>query len=311
MAATIPGASAINRGNRLDGFEHWEAVEGEQIRGIFGSLGWLNLADIAIEAEQFVRFRLTPLGAALICGAPAPAEPPAEPLVIQANFAVLVPPSATLYNQFEIRRIASRSRRAEVETFTLTKLALQAALERGSSFAAIEQFLHAASGRPLPQNVAVTMREWAGQHGRVALRRAVLLETSDSALMQQIQHDKRLRFPEAERLTDTTYTVREGDAAALAERMRKSGYGLSGGDFQPDVPLSERDLTVLMAALDFYDRACSEFAIESDASAALLRRVAKLLPEKQLNRAYQSSAATLAALREAVDQRPERATHGS
>ena len=298
-------------GNRLDGFEHWEAVEGEQIRGIFGSLGWLNLADIAIEAEQFIHFRLTPLGAALISGAPAPAEPPAEPLVIQANFAVLVPPSATLYHRFEIRRIASRSRRAEVESFTLTKQALQAALERGSSFAAIEQFLHDASGRPLPQNVAATMREWAGQHGRVALRRAVLLETSDSALMQQIQHDKRLRFPEAERLTDTSYTVREGDAAALAERMRKSGYGLTGGDFQPDVPLSERDLTVLMAALDFYERACSEFAIESDASVALLRRVAKLLPEKQLNRAYQSSAAALAALRQAVDQRLERATHGS
>lgn len=295
-------------GMSLDGFQHWEAVEGEQIRGFIGALGWLGLTEIGVADEKPVSFRLRPLGATLIHGTAEDAATPPEPLIIQPDFAVLVPPHAALYAQFEMSRIAARGPSAEVINYTLTKRALQAALERGSTIEQIEQFLHDASGRPLPQNVAATLREWAGQHGRVAMRRAVLLETSDNVLMQQLQHDKRLRFPQAEPLTDTVCTLREGDAAQLADRMRKAGYGLIGDDFQPDIALSERDLTVVMAALEFYAGACHELDIEGDASAALLRRVAKLLPEKQLNRAYQVSAAALVALRQS---RGKRAINGA
>lgn len=284
-------------GSPLDGFAHWDAVEGAQIASVIaGPLHWLGLADLAPRTGDPALLRLTPMGAALLRQAPPPAEPPAAPLVVQSNFEALVPPYASLYARFQIGRIARQTAGGAMPVFHLDRHALLAALDRGIAFDDIEQFLLEASERRVPQNVLASMREWARQHGQVSLRRVVLVESSDAVVMQQIRHDRRLRFPAAQRLSDTAYAIREGDAPALAERMRKAGYGLAAE--AAATPLGERDLTVVLAALEFYAGACAELQIEGGASAALLRRVADLLDERQLNRAYQLGRGALEALRE-------------
>jgi hypothetical protein len=126
----------------------------------------------------------------------------------------------------------------------------------------------------------------------------VLLEAEDTALLAQIGGDKRVKLPPVERLTETAWLLREADSAALAERLRKAGYGLSGEGAELSTPLKEHDLTVLFAALEFYTHACAQLGIEGDASGALRMRVARLLPEKQLNRAYQISREALKRLKE-------------
>src|SRR4029453_7237740 len=138
-----------------------------------------------------------------------------------------------------------------------------------------------------------TLREWAGQHGQVALRRGVLIEAEDAALLERIRRDKRIKLPPVEQLTDRAWQMREADSAMLAERLRKAGYGLAGDGADVGAPLKEHDLTVLFAALEFYTHACAKLGSEGDASAALRTRVARLLEEKQLNRAYQASHAAL------------------
>ncbi|MFL5803121.1 MAG: helicase-associated domain-containing protein [Roseiflexaceae bacterium] len=285
----------------LDGFEHWDAVEGQQLRMIAGStLRWLGLTDLGMQGDKAVSFQLNPLGAALLAGAPAPAEPPAEPLVVQPNFEVVAPAFASLYARFQLGRIAVRTPgKDETEIYTLTKKSIQVALERGISFDDIRRFLREYGGREPPQNVVATLREWAGQHGQVSLRHAVLLEADDATLLAQIGGDKRVKLPPVERLTEAAWLVREADSAVLAERLRKAGYGLTGDGADLSAPLKEHDLTVLFAALEFYAHACARLGIEGDASGALRMRVARLLPEKQLNRAYQVS-------REAVKRLKER-----
>jgi hypothetical protein len=283
----------------LNGFVHWDQVEGEQLKSIVsGTLRWLGLADLGLVGERGVSFRLTPLGAALLAGAPAPPAPPDEPLVLQPNFEVVVPPHASPYARFQLARIAARSGGAEAEIYALTKRSIQAALERGIALDDIMRFLADQSASPPPQNVAASLREWAGQHGQVTLRRGVLLEADDPLVLEQIRRDRRVRMPAFEPLGDSAWLIREGDAPELAERLRKAGYGLSGDGAGPAVPLREHDLTVLCAALEFYARACDELAIENDASGALRRRVARLLPDRALNRAYQSSHEALKRLKE-------------
>lgn len=278
----------------LDGFGHWDAVEGEQIRRVIGfSLYWLGLADYAVRDSEFDCFRVNTVGVALLHKEATLAEPPVELLVVQPNFEVLVPPYARLYDRFQIGRVAERMASNEVTSYRLTKRAIQVALAPGTSYEDIERFLVEAAGRPLPQNVAATLRDWAGQHDQVSFRRVVLLETQDAALMQQVRHDKRLHFPPAEQISATIAIVGEGDAVVLAERIRKAGYGLAGEGISASAPLNERDMTVVMAALEFYAGASARLGVESDVSQALLRRVARLLSETQLNRAYQSSGALL------------------
>jgi hypothetical protein len=289
----------------INGFEFWDQVEGRQLLDIAGgSLRWLGLTDVGVDGEKAVSFRLNPLGAALIAGAGPPPETPAEPLVIQPNFEVIVPAFASPYARFQLGRIAERTGgdRDSAEVYKLSKRSVQAALERGITFDDIVRFLHEQSGREPPQNVAASLREWAGQHGQLGMRRVVLIEADDLALLEQIRRDKRVRMPKVEPLTDTAWIVREGDAPELAERLRKAGFGLTGGDDTPQAPLREHDLTVLFAALEFYTQACAALGIEGDASVAMRQRVARLLPDRALNRAYQASHEALRKLKERLER---------
>jgi hypothetical protein len=295
----------------INGFEHWDEVEGRQLLDIAGgTLRWLGLTDVGTQGEHAVSFRLNPLGAALLAGAAPPPEPPIEPLVVQPNFEVVAQVYASPYARFQLGRVAERTasdtaenRSGQVtEIYKLTKRSIQAALERGITFDEVGRFLIEQSGRELPQNVAVSLREWAGQHGQVTLRRGVLLEAEDAALLEQIRRDKRVRMPKVEPLTETAWLVREGDAPELAERLRKAGFGLSGDGDSPQTPLREHDTTVLFAALEFYTHACAELGLEDDTSAAMRQRVARLLPDRSLNRAYQISHAALKRLKEKLGE---------
>jgi len=298
----------------INGFEHWDEVEGRQLLDIAGgTLRWLGLTDVGVNGEHAVSFRLNPLGAALIAGAAPPPEPPVEPLVVQPNFEVVAQVYATPYARFQLGRVAERAASdtpenrsgQATEIYKLTKRSIQAALERGITFDDILRFLKEQSERELPQNVAVSLREWAGQHGQVTLRRGVLLEAEDAALLEQLRRDKRVRMPRVEPLTDTAWLVREGDAPELAERLRKAGFGLSGDGDSPQTPLREHDMTVLFAALEFYTHACAVLGLEDDTSAAMRQRVARLLPDRSLNRAYQTSHAALRRLKEKLGNREQ------
>lgn len=286
----------------LNGFVHWDEVEGQQLQYVAtATLHWLGLTDLGMAGEQLISFRLNPLGAALLAGAADPPAPAIEPLVVQPNFEVVAPRYASPYVRFQLGRIAERGGDKQTAIYKLGKRSTQAAIERGIEFEDIVRFLAEHSAHALPQNVVATLREWAGQHGRVAMRHSVLLEADDPLLLEQIRRDKRVRMPPVEPLTEAAWLIREGDAPDLAERLRKAGYGLSGDGDNPHTPLREHDLTVLYAALEFYAQSCAALGIESDASAAMRRRVGRLLPDRALNRAFQSSHAALRKLKERLE----------
>jgi hypothetical protein len=263
----------------LDGFEHWDQVEGQQLQSIAGgTLRWLGLTDVGMEGERSVSFRVNKLGAAVLGESAAPEPAGAEPLIVQPNFEVVAPAFAAPYARFQLGRIAVRAPGDDdTEIYTLTKKSIQAALERGITVEDMLRFLREESGREPPQNIAATLREWAGQHGQVSLRRGVLLEAEDASLLEQIQHDKRVKLPPIDRLNDRAWLLREADSAAVAERLRKAGYGLSGDGAAIGAPLKEHDMTVLFAALEFYAQACARLGVESDASGALRQRAVSSL----------------------------------
>lgn len=283
----------------LDGFAFWDAVEGRQLRAIgCFTLRRLGLVDIGLRDGRPTSVRLTPYGAALLGEGSAPGEPSPDRLIVQPSFEVVAPPGASLYAIFQLGRVAERTGGPAATTYRLTRRSVQAAMARGVSVEDVLRFLEEQSGRPAPQNVAATLRDWAAQHGHVSLRRAVLLETRDAALLQQIRRDRRVRLPQVEPLTETAWRVRPGDAAGLAERLRRAGYGLTEDEATDPSPLRERDLTALFAALEFYAQACASLGVESGVSDAMRRRVSRLLAEPQLNRAYRAARSALQALDE-------------
>lgn len=289
----------------LDGFAHWDAVEGAQIRGVVScSLRWLGLVDVASSGSS-ASFCLNAYGAALLQGAPAPEEPPVEPLVVQPNFEVVAGAFASPYARFQLARIAETAPGHETTTYRLTRRSIQAARQRGIGLEEMLRFLEQHSGRPLPQNVEATLTEWAGQYGQIALRRGYVLQAEDAALLERVRRDRRVRMPRVEQLGERALLVREGDAPGLAERLRRAGYGLAEDVGRPEQPLSEHDLAVVVAALEFYAQAEELLGVHGAPSAALRRRVAELLPEQQLNRAYQVGARAAGVLRQRLTGRDE------
>jgi hypothetical protein len=296
-------------GRPLDGFEHWPDVEGRLISAVVGeSLRWLGLADLGMEEKHPISFRLTALGSAVLRGSTLPLDPPIARLVLQPNFEVVVPPGCSLYGRFQIGRIAEQvSTRTNQSTdeaalFRLTRRSIHTAFGRGIGIAEMLAFLEEQTGREIPQNVAATVREWSGEYGRVGLRRAVLLEADDRSTLERIRHDKRLRLPEVEQIGEQAWAVPDGEAAALAERLRQAGYGLAGDIEEPNAPFAERDLVIILTALTFYAEASGLLGLDADASTLVRRRVMRLLPERVLNRAYQSNREVIERLRKQLDQ---------
>jgi hypothetical protein len=296
-------------GRPLDGFQHWQDVEGRLIAAVVGeSLRWLGLADLGMEEQRPTSFRLTALGSVVLRGSTLPPDPAVARLVLQPNFEVVVPPGCSLYGRFQIGRIAeqvsTRTNQSndEAALFRLTRRSIHTAFGRGIGTTEILAFLEEQTGREIPQNVAATVREWSGEYGRVGLRRAVLLEADDRSTLERIRHDKRVRLPEVEQIGEHVWAVPDGAAAALAERLRHAGYGLAGDIAEPNAPFAERDLTIILTALTFYTEASGLLGLDADAGTLVRQRVMRLLPERVLNRAYQSNREVIERLRKRLDQ---------
>lgn len=129
-------------------------------------------------------FRLTDLGRAVF-GAPEIETPNLEPeprfLTVQPNFDVLA-----YMDQTDARWVCTLSQFAvpasnvggQVQTFTLQRDAVYAALEVGLTRDDIEAFLARHSRTPVPDNVLRMLTEWSGKRESLVLRTDVTLACS-------------------------------------------------------------------------------------------------------------------------------------
>lgn len=282
-------------GRSLNGFAHWRAVDGEWLfHAVGGTLAWLGMVDLALQDSQPVCFRLNATGTALLAGEVAADDDPVVPVAVQKDGTIRIPPEAALELRWLLERVAERR---DTEVYRLTQRSVQRVLDRGMTPPELLQALGRLIGDVFPPELEAALWTWVGQYGRVALQRAVLLTADDPAILEQIVRDARVRAPQFERLTESVWQVRESDAAGLAERLRKHGYGVQSDNFAA-APLSERDLVVVAAALEVYAQTTALLHGTSDVSDALRWRVQHLLGERQLGQALRVSAATMHVLKE-------------
>lgn len=279
-----------NRDDRLvSGWEDWDLVEGALIRATLrGPLHWLGLVDLDDSQE---RMRWSPLGAHVIAGAAPPPEPPALPLIVQGTFEVLCPAEASLYARFQLSRVAELQQAGSIAVYQLTRRALLQAVERGIDVEAVLRFLREQSAEPLPPAVEYTLREWASQAEQVRLEDAVLLQTVDPVVLARLRADRSLDLAAAEQLGPTLLRLPPGVDDDVAERLRRAGFGLRDERVDPQRPLDERDLRALVTAAFVYARVCTELGLPCEVTPALLGRLARLVPPRQLDRASEAARA--------------------
>ncbi|MFQ6014196.1 MAG: helicase-associated domain-containing protein [Anaerolineae bacterium] len=213
----------------LMGFHNWEKVEGALIAHLIAKpLLWLGATAIGRQTkgeDPPSAFMITNQGAMYLSllYEEVP-EPTPAPFVVQADFEVLVPQEADLRDRFRLEKFADLRVWDRVSIYQLTQESVHRLLAQGVKIEDVVTFLEKASGAPLPQNVAYTLREWGARYGEIQLREAWLLQTRDELLLKELQALPELKPYLEEAISPTAITVRGEKVAELVEKLRELGY---------------------------------------------------------------------------------------
>lgn len=218
-------------GEFLRGWENWERVEGALISYLLrGPLAWLAVVDLGYHSSGETRafaFRVTPWGARFLgYSTTLPAPPPRAPMRITSEGVVEVPPGADDWERLHLERLTLPLDEPAGPTtrYVLDKERLISLIMDGTDPERILRFLRNATDGELPERVVAQLRAWATGWGRITLRRCVLLETDDPALLRDLQRQPHLRRFLERQLNNRTATVAGEQLEDLIEALRRAGY---------------------------------------------------------------------------------------
>lgn len=219
------------QGNSLQGFEHWDRVEGAFIRHLIGEVLFavgaveLGRADAAAPPHAF---RLTPEGLAWLKTEPPPAAPgeaAVAPLFAGEDFSVRVPDSASLYDRFQLARFADLKRREPHRTiYEITQHSVSRALRDGITADQMTAFLARATNGRSPLKVVETLRDWGRRPGAARLQRLTLLRLRDASLIAELRRHPDVGPLLGETVGPRAVLVPEENVKALRQILVALGY---------------------------------------------------------------------------------------
>jgi hypothetical protein len=203
-----------------------EGVEGHWLRRLF----LLGMLDAGVEEDRPVAWRLSSLGARVL-GVEMPGLTTGlKPLVVNPDFEIVVMPEGDVSDVVHtLDAFAQRVKTGEVVHFRLTKESIQAAVVAGRSVSEFLSFLEGRSRGAVPQNVAWSLKDWAGAVAFVTLERGVVLTADDEAAL-----DRMLAAPDlapflVRRLGPTEALLKEDpEERRLRAALRSSGVHVRG-----------------------------------------------------------------------------------
>ncbi len=197
-------------------------------RFVAGRLHPLGLVDLAYRGTRVEAVRLTALGAEVLTGAePGDGGGPSRALIVNPDFEVVVFPEATSPELlYSLSRFARRTKADLVSTYRLTRESVAQAAASGMSAEEIVETLARHARAPLPESVAVALRDWSfGGRLLTTSGGAPLLEAGDKGTLDTLL----LRVPGLESLvvrkvSETAAELRPGPLPeAIAAELGRRG----------------------------------------------------------------------------------------
>ncbi|MDQ7028297.1 MAG: helicase-associated domain-containing protein [Ardenticatenia bacterium] len=210
----------------LRGWASWDAVEGALLRHLItGPLHWLSVVDLGSEADSAspTTFRITPWGAYFLGHDVERPPPPARACIhVAPDGTVTVPPGADDWDRLHLERLS-----VPLDTparYRLDRERIVSVLVAGSDPERVMRFLRRAAGGQLPQPVEARLRSWMADFGRVTLRRLVVLEVDEPAVLDAMRRDPSLGRWLGHSLNERTVVVSAGRLQDLVVALRRAGY---------------------------------------------------------------------------------------
>ena len=225
----------VATGQYLMGFEHWDQVEGALIVHLVTKLlHWLGGTSLGYDAEGTLHsFLITPWGATFL-GLPGemPAEVPSSlrqaqdiaPIVVQPDFTIIAPAGGSLYDRFQLERVAAWQSSGESYVYRLTRGSLTRGVRQGIKIEMVLAFLKRVSGGKVPKNVVSALRNWDKRRGQIRVRRALLLQVESELTMEELSTSPQTRAYLREIISPKAAIISREDWPKLLNELRKLGY---------------------------------------------------------------------------------------
>ncbi|WP_159887094.1 helicase-associated domain-containing protein [Paenibacillus puerhi] len=145
-------------------------------------------------------------------------------LVVQPDFDILVPPDVPLLVQWELCSLAQEPARDVLSVSKLTKSSIKFALQNGRTAEDVIAFLERQGAYGLPENVRLTIQQWAKPFGLTNIAHVTLLRCADADTARTLGRLPAVSGLLGEPLGDKDYLIHTGDVKALAAALEKAGF---------------------------------------------------------------------------------------
>jgi Helicase conserved C-terminal domain len=188
----------------LNGFEHWDRVEGALIASLIrGPLTWLEDPRLPRSGSDDA--------------------PPDQPFSVAGDATITIA-NTLAFERFQLARVADwLETQAGAFVYHLTPRSLKRAGDQGIKAARVLEFLEQKSGKPPPSTVLRAIERWAERGGEARIEPAVLLRTKDAATLDALLKIDALKRAGAERIAPNCAVIRPRDLRAIRAAIAASG----------------------------------------------------------------------------------------
>ncbi|MFK7695272.1 helicase-associated domain-containing protein [Paenibacillus sp. HJGM_3] len=150
-----------------------------------------------------------------------------ESMFVQPDFEVIVPPGVPYAARWELERFAEQEHAGTIVRYRLTRERVVQALTAGYTGERIVSVLQAHAKYGVPELVDYSIRQWAGQYGKVSVEDAVLLRCRDEAAARELEANRQVEPYLLERLGPLAWLADARRADELFRQLEASGYSPS------------------------------------------------------------------------------------
>lgn len=197
------------------------AAQDLAVRDLFA----LGLVEVALRGQEPVAVRLSRLGRRVLLDERGTPPEQSRPLVVNPDFEMLLLPEGEVEELLHaLDRIALRTRTGEVVQLRLARERVELAAASGTTAEEMLATLERHSRAPLPQNVAYSLREWAGNVRTASLARGILFTASDPKVIETLRHHPTLGACVAKVMDERTLFLHERALERqIAQELRTLG----------------------------------------------------------------------------------------
>jgi hypothetical protein len=189
----------------------------------------LGIVDVAMKGDRPTAIRLSTLGGRVLGTAAGPAAA-TRSVLATPDFEVVVLPEGDVSDVVHrLDGFAQRVRTGDVVHFRFTRESIEAATAEGRKVEELLAFLAERARGPLPQNVVVSLRDWAAGVAFATLERGIVLRVASKETLDRVLSVAGVKALLVRRLSDTEALLKEEprDRKTIAD-LRSEGVYLEG-----------------------------------------------------------------------------------